>query len=71
MFEEILFAQLQQYVDREVTVAVGEELITGTLLSVNLEFLTLIESTDTYERETTTRIIVLSELSYVQVAETA
>ena len=71
LFEEILFAQLQQYVDREVTVAVGEELITGTLLSVNLEFLTLIESTDTYERETTTRIIVLSELSYVQVAETA
>lgn len=60
-----------QYVNREVTVAVGEELITGTLLSVNLEFLTLIESTDTYERETTTRIIVLSELSYVQVAETA
>ena len=64
-----LYLQLGEYLNKEITVAVGEELITGTLVSVNTEFLTLIESTDQYERESTTRIIILSQISFVQVAE--
>ncbi|WP_339196160.1 hypothetical protein MKY27_15515 [Solibacillus sp. FSL R5-0449] len=63
----ILYIQLLRLLNQEITVAVGEELITGTLESVNQDLLTLIESTDTYERETTTRIIVLEQISYIQV----
>lgn len=63
----ILYNQLLRLLNREITVAVGEELITGTLESVNQDFLTLTESTDTYERESTTRIIVLEQISYIQV----
>lgn len=55
------------FLNQEITVVVGEELITGTLESVNQEFLTLTESTDTYERESTTRIIILEQISYIQV----
>ena len=69
MFEQLLIAQLLKYVNTQIAVAVGEELITGTLTSVNLEFLTLTESTNTYENETRNRIIVLSEISFIQVAE--
>ena len=64
-----LYLQLGEYLNKEITVAVGEELITGTLVSVNTEFLTLIESTDQYERESITRTIILSQISFVQVAE--
>ena len=64
-----LYLQLGEYLNKEITVAVGEELITGTLVSVNTEFLTLIESTDQYERESITRIIILSQISFAQVAE--
>ncbi|MCM3723404.1 MULTISPECIES: hypothetical protein [Solibacillus] len=63
----ILYIQLLRLLNQEITVAVGEELITGTLESVNQDFLTLTESTDTYERESTTRIIVLEQISYIQV----
>ncbi|MER2029010.1 MAG: hypothetical protein ABS935_03935 [Solibacillus sp.] len=63
----LLYIQLLRLLNQEITVAVGEELITGTLESVNQEFLTLTESTDTYERESTTRIIVLEQISYIQV----
>ena len=63
----ILFAQLLSFLNEEITVAVGEELITGTLESVNQEFLTLTESTDDYEHESTTRIIILEQISYIQV----
>ena len=66
MFEQLLVAQLRKYIGSELKVAVGEELITGILESVNLEFLTLVESTDDYERETRTRAIVLSQVSYIQ-----
>jgi hypothetical protein len=69
LFEQLLIAQLLKYVNTQIAVAVGEELITGTLTSVNLEFLTLTESTNTYENETRNRIIVLSEISFIQVAE--
>lgn len=63
----LLYIQLLMFLNQEITVAVGEELITGTLESVNQEFLTLTESTDTYERESTTRIIILEQISYIQV----
>ena len=66
MFEQLLVAQHRKYIGSELKVAVGEELITGILESVNLEFLTLVESTDDYERETRTRAIVLSQVSYIQ-----
>ena len=69
MFEEIFLVQLKTYVNNEITVAVGEELITGELQSANTEFLVLLETTDLYERETKTRVVVLSQISYVQVAE--
>ena len=69
MYENYLFSELQNYLNEEITVAVGEELITGTLTAVNVDFLTLVESTDNYEREKTTRIIVLSQISYIQVPE--
>ena len=62
-----LFTQLLSLLNEEITVAVGEELITGRLESVNQEFLILTESTDTYERESTTRIIILEQISYIQV----
>ena len=67
MFEQVLIAQLRKYIGRELKVAVGEELITGVVESVNSEFMKLIESTDSYERETKTRAIVLSQISYIQV----
>ena len=67
MFAEVLTAQLRKYIGSELQVAVGEELITGMLEVVNSEFLRLIESTDSYERETRTRAIVLSQVSYIQV----
>ena len=63
----ILYIQLLRLLNQEITVAVGEELVTGTLESVNQDFLTLKESTDTYERESKTRIIVLAQISYIQV----
>ncbi|WP_339173726.1 hypothetical protein MKY51_15575 [Solibacillus sp. FSL R5-0691] len=63
----ILYIQLLRLLNQEITVAVGEELVTGTLESVNQDFLTLKESTDTYERESKTRIIVLEQISYIQV----
>ncbi|MEK4387448.1 hypothetical protein MKZ25_17005 [Solibacillus sp. FSL W7-1464] len=63
----ILYIQLLRLLNQEITVAVGEELITGKLESVNQDFLTLTESTDTYERESTTRIVVLEQISYIQV----
>lgn len=67
MFEEVLTAQLRKYIGSELQVAVGEELITGVVESVNSEFMKLIASTDSYERETKTRAIVLSQVSYIQV----
>ncbi|MEK5186503.1 hypothetical protein [Solibacillus sp. FSL W7-1324] len=63
----ILYIQLLRLLNQEITVAVGEELVTGTLESVNQDFLILKESTDTYERESKTRIIVLAQISYIQV----
>ena len=69
LYENYLFSELQNYLNEEITVAVGEELITGTLTVVNVDFITLVESTDNYERETTTRIIVLSQISYIQIPE--
>ena len=67
MFEELLISQLRKYIGSELQVAVGEELITGVVEVVNSEFLRLIESTDSYERETRTRVIILSQVSYIQV----
>ncbi|MGN7479331.1 hypothetical protein ACTHOQ_15940 [Solibacillus silvestris] len=64
----LLLTQLGYFLNREIKVAVGEELITGTLESVNTEFLTLSESTEDYEIEAATRIIILPKISYIQVA---
>ena len=69
MFEELLLAQLRKYIGMEVKVAVGEELITGILSAANLEFLTLIEATDSYERESQTRVVIISQVSFIQVAQ--
>ena len=56
MSGKLLVNRLSNFLNREVTVAVGEELITGTLTAVNMEFITVVESTDNYERESRTRI---------------
>ena len=68
MFEKLLYAQLQKYINQEITVTVGEELIRGVLTTVNKEFIILVERTHNYERETRNRLIVLDQISYIQVA---
>ncbi|MBM7665647.1 hypothetical protein JOC25_002139 [Solibacillus kalamii] len=67
MSRKLLSTQLEKFLRREITVAVGEDLITGTLEAVKQDFLILTESINTYERESITRIIVLSQISYIQV----
>ncbi|AMO86991.1 hypothetical protein MKY07_17395 [Solibacillus sp. FSL W7-1472] len=67
MSRKLLNTQLEMFLKREITVAVGEDLITGTLEAVKQDFLILTESINTYERESITRIIVLSQISYIQV----
>ncbi|MFL0582939.1 hypothetical protein ACH0B6_10220 [Solibacillus silvestris] len=67
MSRKLLSTQLEKFLKREITVAVGEDLITGTLEAVKQDFLILTESINTYERESITRIIVLSQISYIQV----
>ena len=68
LFECLLYNQLQKYINREITVAVGEELITGVVATVNKDFIILIERTNGYERETRRRLIILNQISYIQVA---
>lgn len=67
MSRKLLNTQPEMFLKREITVAVGEDLITGTLEAVKQDFLILTESINTYERESITRIIVLSQISYIQV----
>ncbi|OBW51610.1 hypothetical protein A9986_15990 [Solibacillus silvestris] len=67
MSRKLLYTQLEMFLKREITVAVGEDLITGTLEAVKQDFLILTESINTYERESITRIIILSQISYIQV----
>lgn len=67
MSRKLLNTQLEMFLKREITVAVGEDLITGTLEAVKQDFLILTESINTYERESITRIIVLPQISYIQV----
>lgn len=67
MTRKLLITKLGKFLKREIKVAVGEDLITGILETVNQDFLILTESINTYERESTTRIIVLSQISYIQV----
>lgn len=67
MTRKLLMTKLGEFLTREITVAIGEDLITGTLETVNQDFLILTESINTYERESITRIIVLSQITYIQV----
>lgn len=69
MTRKLLITKLGKFLKREVKVAVGEDLITGILETVNQDLLILTESINTYERESTTRIIVLSQISYIQVPQ--
>lgn len=69
MTRKLLITKLGKFLNREVKVAVGEDLITGILETVNQDLLILTESINTYERESTTRIIVLSQISYIQVPQ--
>ena len=68
LFEKLLYAQLQKYINQEITVTVGEELIRGVLTTVNKEFIILLENTHNYERETRNRLIVIDQISFIQVA---
>ncbi|MDN4493193.1 hypothetical protein [Ureibacillus aquaedulcis] len=67
LFENYLYNQLRRLVNQDITVAIGEELYSGELLSVNNSILRLSESTDSYERESRDVVVLLSEVSYVQV----
>ncbi|MFC7688253.1 hypothetical protein [Ureibacillus sp. GCM10028918] len=67
MFENYLYNQLRRLVNQDVTVAVAEELYSGRLLSVNNSVLRLSESTDNYEREFRNVVVLLSEVSFIQV----
>ena len=68
MFERLLYVQLQKYLNHEISVAVGEELIRGILTTVNKDFIILHERTNNYERETKKRLIIIDQISYIQVA---
>lgn len=67
MFENYLFNQLRRLINQNIKVAVGEELYSGRLVSVDNFVLRLSESTDTYEREFRNVAVLLSEVSYIQV----
>ncbi|MFL0504172.1 hypothetical protein ACH0B5_00355 [Ureibacillus sp. 179-F W5.1 NHS] len=67
MFENYLFSQLRKLINEEIRVATGEELFTGILVSVDNAILRLRESTDDYERETRNIVVLLSEVSFIQV----
>lgn len=67
MFDFYLFTQLRKLINEEIRVATGEELFTGVLVSVDNAILRLRESTDDYERETRNIVILLSEVSFIQV----
>lgn len=67
MFDFYLFSQLRKLINEEIRVATGEELFTGILVSVDNAILRLRESTNGYERETRNIVILLSEVSFIQV----
>lgn len=67
MFDFYLFSQLRKLINEEIRVATGEELFTGILVSVDNAILRLRESTNGYERETRNVVILLSEVSFIQV----
>ncbi|MEK9199353.1 MULTISPECIES: hypothetical protein [Bacillales] len=67
LFENYLFSQLRKLINEEIRVATGEELFTGILVSVDNAILRLRESTDDYERETRNIVVLLSEVSFIQV----
>lgn len=67
MFDFYLFSQLRKLINEEIRVATGEELFTGILVSVDNAILRLRESTDGYEREERNVVILLSEVSFIQV----
>ncbi|MBD8027885.1 hypothetical protein H9636_14630 [Ureibacillus sp. Re31] len=67
MFDFYLFSQLRKLINEEIRVATGEELFTGILVSVDNAILRLRESTDDYEREERNVVILLSEVSFIQV----
>lgn len=67
MFDFYLFSQLRKLINEEIRVATGEELFTGILVSVDNAILKLRESTNGYERETRNIVILLSEVSFIQV----
>ncbi|KGR75753.1 hypothetical protein CD33_09620 [Ureibacillus sinduriensis BLB-1 = JCM 15800] len=62
-----MFNQLRKLVNQDIKVAVGEELYSGELISVDNFVLRLRESTDTYEREFRNVVVLLSEVSFIQV----
>lgn len=67
LFDFYLFSQLRKLINEEIRVATGEELFTGILVSVDNAILRLRESTNGYERETRNVVILLSEVSFIQV----
>ncbi|WP_338473086.1 hypothetical protein R4Z10_10380 [Niallia sp. XMNu-256] len=67
MFESFLSTQLEQLIGQDLGVAVGEEMYRGQLVSVTNSVLTLVEASDTYERETRNLLVPLSQVSYLQV----
>lgn len=66
-----LLQQLGELLNSEITVAVGEELITGILDTVTTEYIILLESTNNYENESRSRIILISQISFIRVAVAA
>jgi len=66
MFKPLLSLQLNDLVNQEIRVAVGETLYTGLLLSVLGSYIRISESTDSYERETRSILIPLVEVSFIK-----
>lgn len=67
LFENYLFSQLRKLINMDIRVATGEKMYSGTLIAVDNTVLRLRESTDEYERESINIVILLSEISFIQV----
>lgn len=60
---------LRNLVGQELEVAIGNELYYGTLNAIVMSVLTLQETVDSYERETRTVLVPISEISFVRLNE--
>ena len=64
MFRLFLASQLQSLVGSNVQVALMSDVVEGTLLSVNSDWIRVLTSTTEYENEQSTNFIPLNSIQY-------